>query len=1013
MDVFFYLCTNLIVKIMFSKKLFSLSAALLLIFNAVQAQTVVKEPEKFAELSAAMDAYLQPVASIVVKVKVDSAVVSGNNIDIHLSKLTGDYYFRDNSVKDLYQIANDLMPQEYKGLKVTLYANGSTLQELASKFYSDAYKAPVKPKKAKKSAEPVLVKNLSVPYDIQYGLNGRHIALWQSHGWYYNQPTHRWQWQRARLLNTVEDLYTQSYVVPFLVPMLENAGANVLLPRERDINTVEVVVDNDAIMGGYREIQGANAWAKGEIGFANAKASYEDGENPFVMGTYRVAEGVLKGKKQPAESFAKWIPRMPKDGEYAVYVSYKTLPNSTDGALYTVKYNGGETQFKVNQKMGGSTWIYLGTFPFTKGSTEQGVFLSNLSEKAGVVVTADAVRFGGGMGNIARKPTDMPSYNVEAITSGYPKFTEGARYWLQWAGFADSIYSYTNHKNDYTDDYMSRGRWVNALVGGSKVNPDAPGYNIPVDLSFAFHTDAGTFPNDSTVGILSIYTKYSNGSDKYVNGKNRMTGREYADIIQTEITNDIRAAYEPNWSRRGLFDRSYAESRIPEVPAMLLELLSHQNFADMKYGLDPSFRFTVSRAIYKGMLKYLSLVNNVPYTVQPLPVANFAAELDGEAAVKLSWSPVSDPAEPTAEPKAYVIYTKLNDGGFDNGVVVKDTTAVLPVNTDCIYSYKVVAINDGGASFPSEILSVGVSSAASAAGKLALVVNGFERVSGPAVMTKDDSTFAGFNNMLDNGVPYKADWSFIGGQYEFRREIPWMDDDAPGFGASYTNMEDKVFAGNTFDYPYTHGLALLKNGYSFVSTSVGAVEAGKVNMNNYKVVDMIMGKQGKTKIGRGVFGIKYEVFPVALQSAIAEYCAAGGNLLLSGANIASDLYDSYEITEEGKKFAENVLKYKWRTNTASSEGAVNAVANPYGFSGKFNFSTKLNEKVYAVESPDALVPADKDAFTIFRYSDNNISAGVAYKGAYRTVSLGFPIETLATPCQIEKLMGEVLNFFEK
>ena len=90
-----------------------------------------------------------------------------------------------------------------------------------------------------------------------------------------------------------------------------------------------------------------------------------------------------------------------------------------------------------------------------------------------------------------------------------------------------------------------------------------------------------------------------------------------------------------------------------------------------------------------------------------------------------------------------------------------------------------------------------------------------------------------------------------------------------------------------------------------------------------------------------------------------------------------------------------------------------AVANPFGFSGKFNFSTKLNDKIYAVESPDALVPADKNAFTIFRYSDNNISAGVAYKGEYKTVCLGFPIETLASQCQIEKMMGEVLNFFNE
>ena len=359
---------------MFLKKLFPLAAALLLILNSAQAQTVVKDAEKFAAISEQVANYMKPLASIVVKVKVDSAIVNGKNLDIHFSKLTSDYYFRDNIVKDIYRIVNDNLPDEYKGMNVTLYANESTLQELASIFYSEAYKTPAKPKKVKKAknAEAPLVQNLSLPYDIQYGLNGRHLALWQSHGWYYNQPTHRWQWQRARLLNTVEDLYTQSYVVPFLVPMLENAGANVLLPRERDINTIEVVVDNDALMGGYYELSGGNVWKKGDSGFANAQASYENCENPFVMGTYRFADGVVKGKKQVAESVAKWIPQMPKDGEFAVYVSYKTLPNSTEGALYTVKHKGGETQFKVNQKMGGSTWIYLGTFPFTKGSTDQG-----------------------------------------------------------------------------------------------------------------------------------------------------------------------------------------------------------------------------------------------------------------------------------------------------------------------------------------------------------------------------------------------------------------------------------------------------------------------------------------------------------------------------------------------------------------------------------------------------------------------------------------------------------------
>lgn len=63
---------------------------------------------------------------------------------------------------------------------------------------------------------------------------------------------------------------------------------------------------------------------------------------------------------------------------------------------------GGVTEFKVNQKIGGGTWVYLGTFEFDKGNNDYGmVVLSNESSEHGVVC-ADAVRFGGGMGNISR-----------------------------------------------------------------------------------------------------------------------------------------------------------------------------------------------------------------------------------------------------------------------------------------------------------------------------------------------------------------------------------------------------------------------------------------------------------------------------------------------------------------------------------------------------------------------------------------------------------------------------------
>ncbi|MBR1538712.1 MAG: hypothetical protein IJ636_04315, partial [Bacteroidales bacterium] len=94
---------------------------------------------------------------------------------------------------------------------------------------------------------------------------------------------------------------------------------------------------------------------------------------------------------------------------------------------------------------------------------------------------------------------------------------------------------------------------------------------------------------------------------------------------------------------------------------------------------------------------------------------------------------------------------------------------------------------------------------------------------------------------------------------------------------------------------------------------------------------------------------------------------------------------------------------------------VKGVQNPLGlpWKSRFIFNTELNDIVYAVESPDGLTPVGDGAYTIFRYAENNISAGVAYQGDYKTVALGFPVETLETQQQIDCLIGEIARFFAR
>ena len=165
----------------------------------------------------------------------------------------------------------------------------------------------------------------------------------------------------------------------------------------------------------------------------------------------------------------------------------------------------------------------------------------------------------------------------------------------------------------------------------------------------------------------------------------------------------------------------------------------------MRYGLDPRFRFTVSRAIYKGILQFVSSQYKQKYVVQPLPIDHFNIHFVNTDEVELNWKPVMDPLEPTAVANKYVVYTRIDDGEFDNGVIVNTNSYRVSQNEGQIYSYKVTALNDGGESFPSEILSA---SRVTKEKGMVLVVNGFDRISAPADFVAD--SIAGFYDVLDH-----------------------------------------------------------------------------------------------------------------------------------------------------------------------------------------------------------------------------------------------------------------------
>ncbi len=954
----------------------------------------------------------------------------------------GEQAFTPAIVNDIYKTIRSYLPDSISSYRLEVSTSGRLIEELVPNYFRP-YAIDSTRIWTKDHSGHSWTRNNNAAFTASKGLDNRHIAVWQSHGRYNNSGT--WSWQRPRLYCTTEDLFSQTFVIPYIIPMLENAGAIVYTPRERNWQNNEIIVDNDkpTTDGCYREFSTmvgepveSITWKTSEIaGFAHTKDIYSANENPFTDGTARYIE---TSNSKDSLASTTWQPYIPETGQYAVYVSYQTTEESIDNAIYQVHHNGIVTEIEVNQKIGGGTWVYIGTFSFDEGINNYcKVVLLNQSSQKGIV-SADAVRFGAGYGNVT----------TSTATSGLPRWAEASRYYAQWAGFSDKVYDHST--TDYNDDLYARPYSVNNLAGESAYIPDSIGRKVPIELAVAFHTDAGFKRDDSKVGSLSICTtsttrkvqkkipkpvkaeiKEKAGIDSAsvdstyndslkvdslcndslktdslcndslhvnsiviipdsmvvtvtdtitsLNGIGRFASYDLASMLITNLSTDLEAY---NWPVRHIQRRSPCETREPAVPSVILEMLSHQNFADMCLGYDPKFKFDFSRSVYKTILKYVATTHHREYVVQPLPVRNFSTSLsEPDSTIHLSWESVNDPLEPTARPQFFIVYTRINDGAFDNGKVVRGASHSIKATPGNIYSFYVVAANNGGCSFPSETLSAYISPTNNGT---IMLVNAFTRLEGPAQINTSEEQ--GFDLDRDPGVQYGAFAGYCGRQKTFSK-AHLGSEATNGTGYSGNELEGRIIMGNTFDYPFIHGKAIKEvSDHSFCSASIGAVMAGNVRLDSYKYVDLICGVQKE--------------FDSRIQSILTSYVNKGNRLIITGANLGGLLSGNLAQTLSVSTKADISLMDKSLDTVTDTDSTVT-----------YTFWREMNDKCYSVPCPTSLTSEHGKQFLI--YADKAPAAYFTDRDGKKAIVCGFPFETIAEPRHRNMLMADFLKLFEQ
>jgi N-acetylmuramoyl-L-alanine amidase len=646
---------------------------------------------------------------------------------------------------------------------------------------------------------------------------------------------------------------------------------------------------------------------------------------------------------------ATFMPTIPQAGWYWVSVYYREGTNRPVDTRYYVHHAGGTTLVSVNQEVHGQTWLYLGQFYFDQGTMGK-VVLSNASSDVGQAVIADAVRFGGGMGTEEECSASNPG------TSGKPRFEEGA---LLYAPYMN----YPNCDGDvsirplYAEWELSKGTAAEQNdINTGDIN----------SIFVSWHTNAAgdasakgtsTFVYNPNPGSgTNITSDNTNTCDPSTLGQHNSRLRNF---IHTEVINDIKADWDATWTDRGRYCANFGELRnLSTMPGCLLEMGFHTSPSDATAITTPEFRMIEARATYQGIVNFFNYYDNTISTnFIPEPPTHLAAVNSGPGEITLTWAAPSNGGAGGAAATGYTLYVGTHGKGFANGIAVSGNaytlTGLLP---STVYYFKVSATNAGGESFPTATVSAKTPSSHAPTVPV-LIVDGFDRLERSQMIQ----------------------------QYE-----------NASLGTVYRGFLERM---NTYDYMVQHAQSLATCAeYGFDGLSNEAVIAGTVSLNDYMLVDWITGEESTND----------NTLNATERTLVKNYLDAGGNLIISGAEIGWDIGRSASANAD-LAFYNNYLKSTYVGDdggTYNFTGLAGQIFN--GLTGSFDNSSLY----YDVNFPDRL-GATGGSSVVLNYSGGTADgAAVAYNNpsGFGVVNYGFGLETVTNESVRDQLLCNALAY---